>query len=65
MYSGIRGLNARFFALILPCAAFFGASLIDHLELIGTREYIHYNHIRMNGMSGYAGGGTKSGELQT
>ncbi|KOS02992.1 hypothetical protein IAQ67_06465 [Paenibacillus peoriae] len=65
MHSDIRDLNARFFALILPCAAFFGAGLIDYLELIGTREYIHYNHIRMDGMSGYAGGRNKSGELQT
>ncbi|QDY86016.1 hypothetical protein FQU75_23300 [Paenibacillus polymyxa] len=61
----MKCLNARFFTFMLSCAAFFEASLLDHLELTGTREYILYNHTEGSERAVMLRGGDEIGELQT
>ncbi|MEC4566869.1 hypothetical protein L8C07_13040 [Paenibacillus sp. CMAA1739] len=65
MQTGIKSLNARFFTLMLSCAAFFEASSLGHLELPGTREYILYNHTEGSERAVTLRGGDEIGELQT
>ncbi|WP_152643759.1 hypothetical protein [Paenibacillus terrae] len=63
MQTGRKCLNARFFARMLPCVAYLAQAGADRLELLGTREYIHYSDTRTDGTICHVAGRHEDGEL--
>ncbi|WP_155985306.1 hypothetical protein [Paenibacillus maysiensis] len=61
--TGRKCLNARFFARMLLCVAYFTQAGVDRLELLGIREYIHYSDTRTDGTICHVAGRRENGEL--
>ncbi|MET3212039.1 UNVERIFIED_CONTAM: hypothetical protein ABIC26_005041 [Paenibacillus sp. PvR008] len=55
--------ECAFFARMMLCVAYFAQAGVDRLELLGTREYIHYSDTRTDGTICHVAGRHENGEL--